>query len=111
MDQSKLDFLQKILDFEKKEIFDDNGVKSIIEGFTYAEVMQYLEAGDYHDVGIVAIFRDILMAHLAAGTAKLAIQGGIGEGNEIQIKIEPLRELIQLIQETSLLIKTFSEEQ
>ena len=105
MDQSKLDYLQGILNFEKKEIFDESGVKSEIEGFTYKELVNYLEAGEYHSVGILSMFREVLIAHLSAGTAKLALQGGIGEGCEFHIKISDLRETIQLIKETSELIE------
>jgi hypothetical protein len=101
MDQAKLDYLRGILNFEKKEIFDDNGVKSEIEGFTYAELINYLEAGEYHSVGILSMFREVLIAHLSAGTAKLALQGGIGDGCEFHIKISDLRDTIQLIKETS----------
>ncbi len=101
MDQAKLDYLQGILNFEKKEIFDENGVKSEIEGFTYKELIKYLDAGEYSKVGILQMFREVLIAHLSAGTAKLALQGGIGEGCEIHIKISDLKELIKLITETT----------
>lgn len=101
MDQTKLDFLQGILNLEKKEIFDENGVKSEIEGFTYAELMKYYDAGEYSKVGILQMFREVLFAHIAAGTAKLAIQGGIGEGCDVHIKISDLQELINLITSTT----------
>jgi hypothetical protein len=101
MDQEKLDYLQGILNFEKKEIFDENGVKSEIEGFTYAELVEYLEDGEYPHVEILEMFREVLIAHLSAGTAKLALQGGIGDGCEFHIKISDLRDTIQLIKETT----------
>jgi hypothetical protein len=103
MDPEKIaPFLQGIIDLEKKELTDDQGVKSVIEGFTYKELLSYLK--DTEPAEVVSIFQSILFAHLSAGTAKLALQGGIGEGCEVHAQIKDLRELIQLIRETSELI-------
>jgi hypothetical protein len=110
MEQEKLDFLQGIFDLEEKKVTDpETGIESSVFGFTYKELINFLENGDYPNVTIAEMFREVLFAHLSAGTAKLAIQGGIGECGDVQIMIPNLKDLIQLIKETSELIKHLHE--
>jgi hypothetical protein len=88
---------EKILKLEEKKERDKyTDEEVIIHNFKYAEVIALIKEEKMAEEDFINFFQDLLIAQLAIGTAKLTLEGGLGE-NTVEADFDSLKKILELL--------------